>query len=261
MLKANIEAKYGAKSHQCCDRFHFIAPDHLHCPSPSKGLFPIMFRSTTADPAKLKKLKKIMIQAPTLQLRHAMKAASYSDEEIADIAFRHFLQQALPGGSMKGLRAGVDARLPAPPDRSLRRQSRAKLTVIASFERTSPSILQPPIGLDVPHEPALPAPPHLLVALASLPSSSPSLSLFDVAIVLVSVIIKFIVVGIIVSISVSVDVSLSLSLCAVTHHFDTFLVVGCHQRYQCRRRCRHCRHRLHLLRPSERRGIANTTRR
>ena len=78
-----------------------------------------MFRSTTADPAKLKKLKKIMIQAPTLQLRHAMKAANYSDEEIADIAFRRFLQRALPGGSMKGLRAGVDARLPAPPDRSL----------------------------------------------------------------------------------------------------------------------------------------------
>ena len=128
-----------------------------------------MFRSTTADPAKLKKLKKIMIQAPTLQLQQAMKAAKYSDEEIADIAFRRFLQWALPGGSMKGLRAGIAARLPAPPDRSSRRHSRAKPTAIASIERTPPSILQSPTVLDVPHEPAPPAPPHLLRALELLP--------------------------------------------------------------------------------------------
>jgi hypothetical protein len=153
-----------AKSQQCCDRFHFIVPHHLHRPIPSGGLFPIMFRSTSANPAKLKNLTKIMLKTPNLQLRHAMKAANSSDDEIADIAFRRFLQGALPGGSIKGLRAHVAAGLPAPPDCADRQHVRANPTAITSIERT-PSI-QHPTALNVPREPVIgitpsPALPHV----------------------------------------------------------------------------------------------------
>jgi hypothetical protein len=68
-----------------------------------------MFRLTTANPAKLKKLIKIVLQVPTLQLRHAMKAANYTDDEISDIAFRCFLQRNSPGGLIQGLRVHVAA--------------------------------------------------------------------------------------------------------------------------------------------------------
>ncbi len=105
-----------------------------------------------------------MLKTPNLQLRHAMKAANYSDDEIADIAFRCFLQRALPGGSIKGLREHVAAGLPAPPDRADRQHVRANPTAITSIERT-PSI-QHPTALNVPREPVIgitpsPALPHV----------------------------------------------------------------------------------------------------
>lgn len=74
-----------------------------------------MFRSSSADPAKLKKLIKIFLRMPLLQLRDAMNLAKYSDEEIADVAFRRFLQRALPGRSLKGLRAHVAGDVPPQP--------------------------------------------------------------------------------------------------------------------------------------------------
>jgi hypothetical protein len=77
-----------------------------------------VFLSTTADPAKLKKLIKIIQQAPTLQLPHAMKAANYTNDEITDIAFCHFLQQNLPGRLIRGLGAHVAVGLPAPSDQA-----------------------------------------------------------------------------------------------------------------------------------------------
>ncbi len=123
-----------------------------------------MFRSTSAHPAKLKNLTKIMLKTPNLQLRHAMRAANYSDNEIADIAFHCFLQQALPGGLIKGLRAHVAAGLPAPPDCADRQHVRANPTTITSIEHT-PSI-QHPTALNVPREPVIgitpsPALPHV----------------------------------------------------------------------------------------------------
>jgi hypothetical protein len=82
-----------------------------------------MFKSSSANQAKLKKLIVIFLQMPQMQLRDAMKLAKYSNKEIADVAFRRFLQRALPGGSRKGLRVYVAeevALLPAPPDCSKR---------------------------------------------------------------------------------------------------------------------------------------------
>ena len=95
-----------------------------------------MFRLTTANPAKLKKLIKIVLQVPTLQLRHAMKAANYTDDEISDIAFRCFLQRNSPGGLIQGLRAHVAAGLPAPPDQAERHRVRTTPTTITSIKRT-----------------------------------------------------------------------------------------------------------------------------
>ncbi len=48
-----------------------------------------------------------------------MELAKYSNKEIAGVAFRYFLQHALPGKSLKGLRAYVAGEvvlLLAPPD-------------------------------------------------------------------------------------------------------------------------------------------------
>jgi hypothetical protein len=158
-----------AKSQQCCDQFHFIVPHHCHCSIPSRGLFPIMFKSTSADLAKLKNLTKIMLKTPNLQLQHAMKAANYSDNEIPDIAFRCFLQQALLGGLIKGLRAHVAAGLPAPPDCTYRQHVRANPTAITSIKRT-PSI-QNPAALDVPREPVIGITPSSALPHVHLPSA------------------------------------------------------------------------------------------
>ena len=84
-----------------------------------------MFRSSSADPAKLKKLTNILLRMPLLQLRDAMNLAKYSDEEIADVAFRRFLQRALPGGSLKAFKAQTAGVVLPPPDRTQRRQKRA----------------------------------------------------------------------------------------------------------------------------------------
>jgi hypothetical protein len=64
-----------------------------------------MFRSSSANPAKLKKLIAIFLWMPQIQLQEAMELAKYSDKEIANVTFHRFLQCALPGGSLKGLRA------------------------------------------------------------------------------------------------------------------------------------------------------------
>jgi hypothetical protein len=87
-----------------------------------------MFRSSSADPAKLKKLIAIFLWMPQIQLREAMESAKYSDEEITDVAFHRFLQRALAGGFLKGLRAylaGEVALLPAPPVCSKQRVNHA----------------------------------------------------------------------------------------------------------------------------------------
>jgi hypothetical protein len=101
-----------------------------------------MFKSSFADPAKLKNLIVIFLWMPQIQLQEAMGLAKYSIKEIADIAFRGLLQRALPGGSIKGLRAHV-ARdvppLPAPPDCTKQCQHRANPYAIVGIERT-PSV-------------------------------------------------------------------------------------------------------------------------
>jgi hypothetical protein len=63
----------------------------LHSQLTVRGLFPNMFRASSADLAKQNKLMKIFLWTPQIQLRDAMILAKYSDEEIKDKAFCFFL--------------------------------------------------------------------------------------------------------------------------------------------------------------------------
>ncbi len=44
---------------------------------------------------------------PETDAADAMRSAKFTNEDIADLQMRHFLQRALPGGSIKGLKAYV----------------------------------------------------------------------------------------------------------------------------------------------------------
>jgi hypothetical protein len=90
----------------------------LHSQLTVRGLFPNMFRSSSADLAKQNKLVKTFLQTPRIGLRDAMILAKYSDEEIKDKAFCRFLQRTLPGSSLKGLKAHIAGVIPPPPDRT-----------------------------------------------------------------------------------------------------------------------------------------------
>ncbi len=72
-----------------------------------------------------------------------MELAKYSIKEIADVALCQFLKHALPGGSLKGLRAHVSANAApplAPPDCTERRLHHANFNDIIDIKRTPPSI-------------------------------------------------------------------------------------------------------------------------
>jgi len=79
-------------------------------------------RRFTVDPAKKKKFLNFLLQSPKLRVPDAMKLANFSDEDIADLALRRFLQRALPGGTVKAMKAHLGDYLlppkPPPPDRA-----------------------------------------------------------------------------------------------------------------------------------------------
>ena len=58
---------------------------------------------------------------PESSVLNAMKQAKFTEEYIADLRMRRFLQRALPGGSIKGLKAYIAGLLPPPPDRRQRK--------------------------------------------------------------------------------------------------------------------------------------------
>ena len=70
-----------------------------------------------------------------------MMMAKYSVEEIADKAFRRFLQRALQGGgSLKGLKAQTAGAVPPPPDRTERHHHRTNVERTPPVERTAPPV-------------------------------------------------------------------------------------------------------------------------
>ena len=58
-------------------------------------------RQFTVNLAKKKKFLNFILQMPKLRVPDAMKLAMFSDEDIADLGLRRFLQRALPGGMVR----------------------------------------------------------------------------------------------------------------------------------------------------------------
>ena len=80
-------------------------------------------RRFTVDLAKKKKFVDIFLLMPETRVADAMRSAKFTKEDIANLGMRRFLQRALPGGSIKGLKAYV-AGLLLPQPRHNRRPTR-----------------------------------------------------------------------------------------------------------------------------------------
>ncbi len=74
-----------------------------------------MDRSRSADPDKLKKVIKTLLNMPNMKVPQAMLLARFSDEEVANLSLRWFIQQSLPGKTLKSLKAHVSGPLLPPP--------------------------------------------------------------------------------------------------------------------------------------------------
>ncbi len=64
-------------------------------------------RRVTVDLVKKNKFVNIFLLMPETGVTDAMKSAMFTEEDIADLQMRRFLQRALPGGSIKGLKAYI----------------------------------------------------------------------------------------------------------------------------------------------------------
>jgi hypothetical protein len=80
-------------------------------------------RRFTVDSAKKKKFVDIFLLMPETRVADAMRSAKFTEEDIANLTLRRFLQRALPGGSIQGLKAYV-AGLLSPQPRHDRRPTR-----------------------------------------------------------------------------------------------------------------------------------------
>jgi hypothetical protein len=74
-----------------------------------------MNRLRSVDPDKLKKVIETLLNMPNMKVPQAMLLARFSDEEVANLSLRWFIQQSLPGKTVKGLKAHVSSPLPPPP--------------------------------------------------------------------------------------------------------------------------------------------------
>jgi hypothetical protein len=74
-----------------------------------------MNRSRSVNPDKLKKVIKTLLNMPDLKVPQAMLLARFSDEEVVNLSLHWFIQQSLPGKTLKGLKAHVLGPLPPPP--------------------------------------------------------------------------------------------------------------------------------------------------
>jgi hypothetical protein len=69
----------------------------------------------TVDSAKKKNFISIFFLWPESSVDNVMKQAKFTEEDIANVNLRRYLQRALPGGSIKGLQAYIAGLLPPPP--------------------------------------------------------------------------------------------------------------------------------------------------
>ena len=64
-----------------------------------------MVGSSSANPANIKKAIKFLIKRPDMKVPQAMRLIRFSNKEVANLSWHHFIQQSLPGKTMKGLKA------------------------------------------------------------------------------------------------------------------------------------------------------------
>jgi hypothetical protein len=69
----------------------------------------------TVDSAKKKEFITIFLMMPESSVINAMRQATFTEEDIADLPLRRSLQRALPGGSIKGLKAYIARQRKHPP--------------------------------------------------------------------------------------------------------------------------------------------------
>ena len=69
----------------------------------------------TVDSAKKKEFITIFLMMPESSVINAMRQATFTDENIADLPLRRSLQRALPGGSIKGLKDYIARQRKQPP--------------------------------------------------------------------------------------------------------------------------------------------------
>ena len=71
-------------------------------------------RRFTVDPVKKQEFINIFLLMPETRVDDAMRKAEFTKKDISDLLLRRFLQRALPGGLIKGLKA-YNARQRKPP--------------------------------------------------------------------------------------------------------------------------------------------------
>ena len=64
-------------------------------------------RQFTVDSAKKREFINIFLLMPESSVLNAMRQATFTKEDIVDLPLQRFLQHALPGGSIKGLKAYI----------------------------------------------------------------------------------------------------------------------------------------------------------
>jgi len=72
-------------------------------------------RQFTVDSVKKQEFISIFLLMPETSVSHAMRKAEFPEEDITDLLLRRFLQGALPGGSIKGLKAYIARQRKPPP--------------------------------------------------------------------------------------------------------------------------------------------------
>ncbi len=64
-------------------------------------------RQFTVDSAKKREFINIFLLMPESSVLNAIRQATFTEEDIADLPLQRFLQRALPGGLIKGLKAYI----------------------------------------------------------------------------------------------------------------------------------------------------------
>ncbi len=110
------DLKNQAKSQHCDDRLTLLFPHHISIPIQRGIVFVMASRRFTVDSTKKKEFINIFLLMPKSSVLNVMKQAKFTKEDIADLRMRRFLQRALPGGLIKGLKAYIAGLLPPPPN-------------------------------------------------------------------------------------------------------------------------------------------------